>query len=96
MTDHTTHYVRPDVQAFLAFLNSTGAPPMSELSLADARASYVAMGQLAEADPRELAVIRDLTCPGPAGDIPLRLYDLRDAREPGPAVVFFHGGGFVI
>jgi acetyl esterase len=96
MTDHKTHYVRPDVQAFLAFLNGTDAPPMSQMGLEAARASYIAMGQLAEADPRDLAVIRDLTCPGPAGDIPLRLYDLRETREAGPAVVFFHGGGFVI
>lgn len=96
MTDQPTHYVRPDVQAFLAFLNGTDAPPMSELGLEAARASYIAMGQVAEADPRDLAVIRNLTCPGPAGDIPLRLYDLRETREAGPAVVFFHGGGFVI
>lgn len=96
MTEQKTHYVRPDVQGFLAFLNGTDAPPMSQLGLEAARASYIAMGQLAEADPRDLAVIRDLTCPGPAGDIPLRLYDLRETREPGPAVMFFHGGGFVI
>ncbi|NLR72363.1 alpha/beta hydrolase [Novosphingobium sp. ERN07] len=96
MTEPTPHYVRPDVQAFLAFLNGTDAPPMSQLGLEAARASYIAMGQLAEAEPRELAVIRDLTCPGPAGDIPLRLYDLRETRDPGPAVVFLHGGGFVI
>ncbi|MFN3423399.1 MAG: alpha/beta hydrolase [Novosphingobium meiothermophilum] len=96
MTEQTTHYVRPDVQAFLAFLNSTDAPPMSQLGLEAARASYIAMGQLAEAEPRALAVIRDLSCPGPAGEIPLRLYDLRETREAGPAVVFFHGGGFVI
>lgn len=96
MTEQKTHYVRPDVQGFLAFLNGTDAPPMSQLGVEAARASYIAMGQLAEADPRELAVIRDLTCPGPAGDIPLRLYDLREVREPGPAVMFYHGGGFVI
>lgn len=96
MTDQATHYVRPDVQAFLGFLNASGAPPMSQIGLEAARASYIAMGQLAEADPRELAVIRNLTCPGPAGDIPLRLYDLREQREAGPAIVFFHGGGFVI
>lgn len=96
MTDQTTHFVRPDVAAFLAFLNGTQAPPMSQMGVEMARASYITMGALAEQPPRDLAVIRDLTCPGPAGDIPLRLYDLREAREPGPAVMFFHGGGFVI
>lgn len=92
----TDHFVRPDVKAFLDFLNGTQAPPMNQLPLEMARASYIAMGELAEQPPRELAVIRDLTCPGPGGEIKLRLYDLREAREPGPAVVFMHGGGFVI
>ncbi len=92
----TEHYTRPDVQAFLAFLNSVPGPKMHEISPAEARAQYLAMGPLTEAEPHDLAVIRDLTCPGPAGDIPLRLYDARESREPGPAVVFFHGGGWVI
>lgn len=90
------HYVRPDVKGFLDFLNNVDAPPISQLGLEAARASYIAMGAVAEADPRKLAVIRDLSCPGPGGDIGLRLYDLRETREPGPAVVFYHGGGFVI
>ncbi|MBA4355590.1 MAG: lipase, partial [Novosphingobium sp.] len=77
MTDQKTHFVRPDVKAFLDFLNGTQAPPMSQMPLEMARASYVAMGELAELPPRDLAVIRDLSCPGPAGDIPLRLYDPR-------------------
>ncbi|MFN4039928.1 MAG: alpha/beta hydrolase, partial [Erythrobacter sp.] len=35
--------------------------------------------------------------PGPAGGIPLRLYDARESRsEPAPIITFFHGGGFVI
>ena len=96
MSNQTTPYVRPDVAAFLSFLNGTEAPPMSQMGLEMARASYIAMGQLAEQPPRDLAVIRDLTCPGPAGDIALRLYDPRESRDPGPAVAFFHGGGFVI
>jgi len=89
-------YVRPDVKAFLDFMASVPGPSMAELGPEGARASYVQMGLLAEAEPRELAVIKDLTCPGPAGDIPLRFYDARETREPGPAVMFFHGGGFVI
>jgi acetyl esterase len=55
-----------------------------------------AMRAVADAEPRTLAVIRNLACPGPAGDIPLRLYDSREHREPGPVMVFYHGGGFVI
>lgn len=89
-------YVRPDVRAFLDFMASVPGPTMAEMGPEGARASYVQMGVLAEAEPRELAVIKDLTCPGPAGDIPLRFYDARESREPGPAVMFFHGGGFVI
>ncbi|CAH0496868.1 alpha/beta hydrolase [Novosphingobium sp. CECT 9465] len=96
MTDQKTHQVRPDVQAFLAFLKAAGTPPMSQVGLEAARAGFMTMTRLAEADPRPLGVIRDLTCPGPAGEIGLRLYDLRETRESGPAVVFFHGGGFVV
>ncbi|WP_225007476.1 MULTISPECIES: alpha/beta hydrolase [Novosphingobium] len=90
------HYVRPDVRAFLDMMNAVEAPPMSAVGAEMARAGYVAMGQMAEADPRPLAVIRDLTCPGPAGDISLRLYDTRETRDPSPVVMFYHGGGFVI
>jgi acetyl esterase len=41
-------------------------------------------------------VIRDLSCPGPAGEIGLRLYDTREERPAGPLFLFFHGGGFVL
>lgn len=96
ITRPATPYVRPDVAGFLAFMNAAGAPPMSSLTPADARGAYLAMGSVGEAEPRELAVIRDLVAPGPAGEVPVRLYDARATREAGPAVVFFHGGGFVI
>jgi acetyl esterase len=92
----STPYVRPDVKAFLDFSASIQAPTMAQLGPEGARESYLQMGVLAEAEPRDLAVIKDTSCPGPAGDIPLRFYDARETREPGPAVMFFHGGGFVI
>lgn len=92
----TGAYTRPDVRGFLDFLNSVGGPQMHEMPLAEARGAYLAMIPLGELDPRPLAVIRDLTCPGPAGDIPLRFYDARETREPGAAIMFYHGGGFTI
>jgi acetyl esterase len=92
----TDHYVRDDVRGFLAFLNALDGPEMRDIPLAEARGAYTAMVPVAEADNRELAVVRDLACPGPAGDIALRLYDARPDREPGPAIMFYHGGGFTI
>ncbi|MXO73751.1 alpha/beta hydrolase fold domain-containing protein [Altererythrobacter aerius] len=92
----TELYVRDDVKGFLDMLAAMNGPQMDEVPLAEARAAFATMGQLAEADAHDLAVVRDLTCPGPAGEIPLRLYDPRTSREAGPAVMFFHGGGFVI
>ncbi|WP_296716285.1 alpha/beta hydrolase [Erythrobacter sp.] len=94
MTD--APYIRPDMKAFIDALAAMGGPTMAEMTLEEARASYIALHGMADRPARDLAVIRDLSCPGPAGDIPLRLYDAREMRQPGPVVMFFHGGGFVI
>jgi acetyl esterase len=90
------HYVRPDVAVFLTFLNAQPGPKMHEMSPEDARVSMVVLGSLAEADMGPLAVIRNVSIPGPAGNIPARLYDARENRAAGPAMVFYHGGGFTI
>ena len=85
-------YVRPDVQAFLGFLNNLPGPKTHEMTAPEARAAYAMMKEVADPPAGELSIKRDLKC----GDIPVRLYDVRDRREPGPVLVFFHGGGFVI
>lgn len=87
---------RPDVAAFLQFLNSVPGPKMHELAPEGARAGMIAMGSIAEVPTGDLAVLRNLEIPGPVGTIKARLYDARDSREPGPVMVFYHGGGYVI
>lgn len=53
------------------------------------------MGLTAMPSPIELASITDRTIPGPAGEIPVRIY--RPSTDAGlPVVVFFHGGGWVV
>src|SRR3546814_11263998 len=54
------------------------------------------MGQLADGPRGDIAQVEDRTIPGPAGDIPIRLYDSHPGRQTGPVMVFFHGGGWVI
>ncbi|WP_100261157.1 alpha/beta hydrolase [Qipengyuania seohaensis] len=92
----TEHFVRDDVRGFLDMLEQIGGKGVEEVGAVEGRVQMKTMGQLAEAPARELAVKKDLTCPGPAGDIPLRFYDAKDTREAGPCVLFIHGGGFVI
>ena len=92
----TDPFVRPDARGFLDYLAGMPGPKMHELDAPAARAVYVTMKEVADPPVGELGTVLDLNIPGPAGDIPARLFDPRASREPGPAVVFFHGGGFVI
>lgn len=95
MTDNTP-FVRADMRALLEMLKAAAGPPLKDLPVAEARQGYKVLNAMADRPARELPVIEDLTCPGPAGDIPLRLYDNRESREAGPVICHFHGGGFVI
>ncbi len=95
MNDNTP-FVRPDVAMFLQFLNAVPGPKFWEVPAADARAMTAAMRDVADAPVGELAVIREIAIPGPAGTINARIYDKRESRAAGPVMVFYHGGGFVI
>ncbi|MBC8364168.1 MAG: alpha/beta hydrolase [Actinobacteria bacterium] len=46
----------------------------------------------------EVASVEDLEVPGPQGPLPVRVYrpEGADDPDPGPVVVFFHGGGWVL
>ena len=89
-------FVRPDVRRFLDYLNALPGPRSHQVGQQEARNMMHASRHVADAPVGELAVIRDVTMPGPGGDLALRLYDARAERDPGPVVVFFHGGGFVL
>ena len=92
----TAPFVRADVEMFLNFLNNAPGPKMHELTPDDARQQMRMMGLVAELPVGDIAVVRDLEIPGPAGTIRARLYDPQEARAAGPVMVFYHGGGFVI
>lgn len=92
----TEPFVRPDVRAFLDLLAAHPRPAFTNDTIAELRPLAAPGMAMLEPPVGELAVMRDLVIPGPACDLPARLFDARAEREPGPVVVFFHGGGFVI
>ncbi|HUR57060.1 MAG TPA: alpha/beta hydrolase [Opitutaceae bacterium] len=73
-------------------------PPYYEVPPAVARRLYRDTRAALTPDPPAVEVIQLLLAPGPAGPVPVRAYRPKDASkdEVLPALVYFHGGGWVI
>lgn len=87
---------RATLHPFLRALIDTAGPalPFSEMSVEQVRAQARRNAPTAPA-PVTLASVRDLSIPGPGGELPVRIYRPQGAG-PQPVMVFFHGGGFVV
>src|SRR4051794_20096626 len=88
-----------DAAAVYKAFQEAKRPPYESVSPAEARQMYLQARLAPNRGPRELASARDIAIPGPAGPLPARLYTpktLRRADGMAPALVFFHGGGWVI
>ena len=81
-------------EARAALAAREGAPPLHTLSVAEARAASAA-SRVKPETPEPVARVEDLSIPGSAGDIPVRLYS-PGPHEQLPTVVYFHGGGWVL
>jgi acetyl esterase len=89
----------PQVQALLDAVKRAGLPEMWELTPDQAREAYVTRTKKLDVKtPETLYRVEDRPIPGPARDIAVRLYRPRAAvtGERMAALVWFHGGGFVI
>jgi acetyl esterase len=83
----------PKAKAMIDFMAQMPMPPWSEVD----PVAYRAMTEAGRFPPPDLplAEISDRFIPGPGGPLAVRVY--RFSAEPDqPAVVYFHGGGFVI
>ncbi len=86
--------LHPEVRALLEMMDAQGAPPLETQDPVEARAARVDGMKMLAGEPDALGRVEDLSIPGPGGNIPARLY----AGGHGgvrPALVYFHGGGFV-
>ena len=84
----------PQAKAVLDQFASMGGPPLHEMSVAQARELILGMVALA-GEPESIAQMENRTVPGPAGQIPVRIYT-PVGTAPFPVLVYLHGGGWVI
>jgi acetyl esterase len=88
----------PDAQRVLDLIRESGRPPYETLTPNEAREFYRAGRRVLQPEPPEVAEVRNLQAPAPQGDIPLRLYRGigTERRAALPALIYFHGGGWVM
>jgi acetyl esterase len=79
------------MRAILDQMKAAGWRPTHTLSVAEARRAFKSRIAKGAAVARTV----DRSIPGPAGDIPVRIHWPAGAG-PFPALVFFHGGGWVV
>ncbi len=85
----------PQIVAILEQLEAAGDPPLESLPPREARLAAIDGLAPWKGEPEPLASVKDVTMDSPEGTVPLRIYtpDSADAR---PALVYFHGGGWVL
>ena len=66
--------LHPETIAVLQLIKDSGRPPLHTLSPTEARETSARSRAIMQPTPPEVALVQDLTCPGPHGDIRLRHY----------------------
>ncbi len=82
--------VDPQLQAMLDAMRAVGWPKLGSLPAAELRAMPRPTPPIAT----QVRSVTDGALPGPAGDIPIRVY--RPVERPGGVIVYYHGGGWTI
>jgi len=88
-----------DAAAVFRAFREAGRPPIETLTPTEARQQYLASREALNPEPPALRAVTSIEIPGPAGPIPARLYrplQLRQRDGLAPALLYFHGGGWVI
>jgi len=85
----------PQAALLIELAAAAELPDIHTLTPVKAREHYDNRTAGLQASPAVGEVI-DRTIPGPAGELPVRVYQPLDVNAVTPALVFFHGGGWVI
>lgn len=86
----------PDAEAVFKVLREARLPRFETLTPQEARDLLRAIRARNTAAPQPVEAVRDLSFDGPSGPVALRHYRPSNTPAPRPALVYCHGGGFVI
>ncbi len=86
----------PNAAAMLKLIADKGIPPMHAEPPPQARQSYRSRRFYAQPEPPVVSLIHDKRIAGPGGDLGIRIYRGAPGDDQRGALVFFHGGGWVI
>lgn len=84
----------PQARMLLDQVAGMAISSLTSLPVAEARQAVTTLATMS-GEPEPVARVENRAVPGPAGDIPVRIYT-PTGRGPFPVLVFFHGGGWVI
>lgn len=85
----------PQAAQVLEQMAAAGMPPLHTLSPTQAREATAAMFRVEPGKEEPVARVENRKIPGPAGEIPVRIYT-PEGTGPFPVLVYIHGGGWVI
>jgi len=91
--------LHPQIEKVLEAMARLELKPIEAMTPAEARAQMELMAASRKAETLPVARIENRAIPGPAQEIPVRIYWPNRAEAdhgPSPAIVYFHGGGHVI
>src|SRR5579862_4693787 len=87
--------LHPQIQKVIETMATLDLKPIEAMTPVAARAQMEEMAASRKAMPLPVARVENRTIPGPAGQIPVRIY-WPNASGTRPAIVYYHGGGHVI
>ena len=87
----------PQVKAILDQMAEAGGPKLSDMDVPAARQVFRDMSTAFDSADVPVGGVEDRQIPGPAGDIPVRIYTpVAAGGSPLAALVYYHGGGWVV
>ncbi|SVB52008.1 uncharacterized protein METZ01_LOCUS204862, partial [marine metagenome] len=86
----------PQAKLLIEKAEAAGNPELYDLDPRAARELFLNLVKAVSVDPVEVDSVIDQGIPGPVEEIMLRIYRPNGAKKNPPALIYFHGGGWVV